>query len=316
MEDIIIHHRPSKKYNQKTQTQGSSRGDILSPFPVWRTCLRQICIIPKHSLNMHYEITQSEEGDEFLTGESALEFLIEILCGLRSPIVGETEVFGQFRKFIEQSQSEGFDLYRNGNKWLKFVIQEVKNLRAHHLIGIGVQSYGSLLRKHLKNIRSVVIYGSGHLAQEIAPWLSDKEIKIVCRNPEKNKPVFMEAIFAGKKQMITFSNLSFLSYDESRAFKSESYVVAAPLLDSELVQLIQSESPIFDQRGDDAKYSHQLTQYFNQAITLSAIFSELENQRLELEDRVKKVKNVISSKVNDFIFRSEFRPLGWDDLCA
>ena len=94
MSDIILVHRKS---NQEFK---SLAADTSSLALVWKTCLRQIVIFQNDNSDFNQELGLNDL-DEVHENEDALQFLIEILCGLHSPVFGETEVFGQFKKYIE-----------------------------------------------------------------------------------------------------------------------------------------------------------------------------------------------------------------------
>lgn len=60
---------------------------------------------------------------------------------------------------------------------------EVKKVRTEHIVGLGSQSYGSLLRRNTKDLDSATICGSGQLALEILPWLAHKKsVQIIAAN--------------------------------------------------------------------------------------------------------------------------------------
>ena len=81
MSDFRIIHRPFSKELGSESTL------------VWATCLRQIYFSDLHEdLNF-----KPQAGDEIYMGLEAETFLAEVLCGLKSPLIGETEVFGQFK---------------------------------------------------------------------------------------------------------------------------------------------------------------------------------------------------------------------------
>ena len=50
----------------------------------------------------HLKPTVISSADEVFTGQNAYVFLLEVVCGLKSPILGETEVHGQYREFLER----------------------------------------------------------------------------------------------------------------------------------------------------------------------------------------------------------------------
>ncbi len=215
MEDILLVHRKSNR----------NFAESLQEAAVWQTCLRKILFCTEAEITTYHDVLESD--DQILRGESALSLLLEILCGLHSPIIGETEVFGQFKNFVESRKQLQDTLFSDQQKWLNFIIAEVKKTRAEHLVGLGSQSYGSLLRRYSKDLETVTICGSGQLAQEILPWMAHKRsVQVICREPEKLQN------FAQK-----YNNLSVGTYSESYVH-GEALVIAAPLSDVRVLELM------------------------------------------------------------------------------
>src|SRR5262245_2537883 len=154
----------------------------------WQTCLR--CISFLHRSEQGPQISSGKHGLEIYRGREAYEFLLEVICGLHSPLVGENAVMGQFRKF---RTSGAFP----GTTWGKFLrdlttdlLVDARQVRHHHLQNLGSQSYGSLIRKHLKGQSSVAVLGAGSLAREILPWLT--EARVFYRNWQRAKDLQTE----------------------------------------------------------------------------------------------------------------------------
>jgi glutamyl-tRNA reductase len=299
MEDILLVHRKSSK-NFSTGWQAS---------PIWKTCLRQILFLNENEFGSFADELTSD--DHVLRGENAFSLLLEILCGLHSPIVGETEVFGQFKSFVDTRKAANDPLFADHQKWLSFVLTEVKRTRSEHLVGIGSQSYGSLLRRHTKNLSSVSLCGSGQLAQEIIPWLAHKEhVQALCRNPMK-----LEGIAA------KFNNLTVSSYDNSYVH-GEALIIAAPLSDERICDLLSRQDTrphyVYDLRGEENRLTEIARERFPHVtiITLSAFFAEIEATKKDTQSKIQKIKEMILEKALSFVQRTELRPLGWDDICA
>ena len=299
MEDILLVHR-------KTNGKFS---ESLQDASVWKTCLRKI-LFCRESEFMHFA-EAIENDDVIFRGEKALSFLLEILCGLHSPIVGETEVFGQFKSFVDERRQIGDTLFSEQQKWLQFVLAEVKKTRSEHLVGIGSQSYGSLLRRHTKDMESVTICGSGQLALEILPWLTHKKtVQILCREPSK-----LEAIAA------KYNNLIISKYSEAYVH-GEALVVAAPLEDAKILELMSRQETrpqfVFDLRGEQNQLSQLVTSQFPHvtAKDLQQFFNEIEETKKETQVKIQEVKTLLLERALAFTQRTELRPLGWDDLCA
>lgn len=304
MEDILLVHRKSNRnFSEELVQRLGNEGAI------WQTCLRKILFCTEETLNAHAELL--EEGDHVLRGEKALSLLLEILCGLHSPIVGETEVFGQFKTFVETRQKMQDILFGDHQKWLHFIMAEVKKTRAEHLVGIGSQSYGSLIRRHTKSLDSVTLCGSGQLAQEILPWVSHKKsLQVICRKPSKMQN------FAEK-----YSHLNISTYNNSY-IHGEALVIAAPLSDEQIMELMHKQETrpqaIFDLRGEQNELSSLLVDQFPQVslTSLHQFFAEIEETKKDTQDKLQTLKQVLLEKSMTFMQRLELRPHGWDDLCS
>lgn len=254
-----------------------------------------------------------DSQDQILRGEKAFSLLLEILCGLHSPILGETEVFGQFKAFVDTQKTQNNPLFGEHQKWLHFVLTEVKKTRAESLTGMGSQSYGSLLRRHTRDVQSVTICGSGQLAQEVLPWLAQKtqkRVQLVCRSPQKMTHL-----------LETHSELKISSYEQS-FIHGEALVIAAPISDELILQLVRRQEgrpqAIYDLRGEDNSLAQKMQEEFPhiEVTSLHQFFAEIEETKKETTFKVQTLKESLLDKALAFVQRTELRPLGWDDLCA
>lgn len=309
MEDLILIHR---KTNKNLQTDWSK----------FSTCLRQIVFCP-HKVEAisssdnyfdSFEKLNMDSNDEVLKGPTAMAFLIEVLCGLHSPIFGETEVLGQFKKFYEDEVQNCYGTLYQHQKLVQYIFQEVKRLRTQYLTNMGAHSYGSLLRKHLKESMNVTIFGSGQLAQEIAPWLYDhKKVQVLCRDLQKSYIQWQE--HANKVNLLTYHKVDFIG---------EICVIAAPLSDTEILSFFEKQFPqfdiveisqkikIYDLRGEE----NRLTHLWGNVVSLSELFSELQFLQIQNQELLETLKKLIQKNSLEYMLRSEFHPLGWDDLCG
>ncbi|RYZ70147.1 MAG: hypothetical protein EOP09_06555, partial [Proteobacteria bacterium] len=171
MDDISLLHRRG----------ANPLSGLDSQTLVWKTCLRQIAF-----LSSPHQDFALEETDEIFSGSAAFAFLLEIICGLHSPVVGETEVLGQFKNFAAGAIENESSMNPPLRQFLQALLLNAKVMRAEHLVGLGSQGYGSLVRKLSKSESSVTLMGSGQLVEEILPWLAkQKSLQVVCRNPHK-----------------------------------------------------------------------------------------------------------------------------------
>ena len=147
----------------------------------WKTCLRRISLLNQAERNSLAPAASTRS--EFYRGKDAYHFLLEVVCGLRSPLVGETAVMGQFKEFCSQAKFPT-------SSWGWFLRQvttdllvDAKRVRHRHLEGMGSQSYGGLVRQHLKNVPATSVLGAGQLAKEILLWLVGKtDVTVYSRN--------------------------------------------------------------------------------------------------------------------------------------
>lgn len=288
MDDISLLHRRGHK----------AFPDLAEQSLVWKTCLRQIAFIPEGG------DVPFEEGDELFVGKDAFAFLLEIICGLQSPIVGETEIFGQFKNFVNETLEKQNAMTLQLRGFFQSLIQTAKSMRAEYLVGLGSQGYGSLVRKLSKNDQAVTLLGSGQLVEEILPWLAkQKSLQVVCRQPEKAQR-FMEKYPALKI--------------DSLAGAEEVYsclVVAAPLKDEELLQWLKSHKvqKVLDLRGELEK--PELFKDY-QFIGLKDVFKNIEENKKDLSQRVVALKDLVQRRAQEYFERTLHRPYGWEDLCV
>lgn len=317
MSDLIILHRKTKENIHEIPVHNRIRAkleSVLLQSPLWKTCIRELYFIRAED----YEIISDASllsNEEWLVGEAALQRLLEILCGLESPVVGETEVFGQFKLFI---QNVGLK-----DHWVQFILAKVKSLRNQFLTNIGSHSYGSLLRKSSKGVGSFSVLGSGHLVEEMLPWITNasgtSSVGVANGVATNNVSIVPTEILARDtiKAQEKFPQVPVKSlYHDSANY--EALVIAAPVSDQMVLDLLRSSPKtrlVYDFRGEPTQLSSLLDDRFFYK-GLSQFFDdlkEIQNQTIQL---VQVVKREIKILVNEYHSRLEHRPMGWDDLCA
>ena len=88
LDDLVVLHHPAKA--------GEAFPALLNGLE-WQTCLRRIILFRKSEGRA---LTASlPDESEFYEGQAAYNFLLEVICGLRSPLLAETAVMGQFKEF-------------------------------------------------------------------------------------------------------------------------------------------------------------------------------------------------------------------------
>ncbi len=259
---------------------------------LWRTCLRQIQFLPPGAVS-----GAPVSSGEYYRGIEVHRYLVEICAGLHSPLLGETEVFGQFRDFRAAQAWP--------DQWLPLldaVEEDVKKIRRHHLLNLGSQSYGSLTRKHL-SAKPVVVLGGGRLAEEILPWLTGPVTQLV-RSPEKitAKPGV---------QVVSLADVAKLPKDAQ-------WIVAAPLANAELTKIWQTKSPslVLDFRGEESFSDLTVSDLAVRYLPLSQLFAELETVRSTLEVKREQAKAAVRDLSKRRESEVQHRPYGWEDAFA
>jgi glutamyl-tRNA reductase len=151
---------------------------------VLRTCQRTLVL----SFEGHPFVHQTLPAHEQLAAQEAYLYLLETICGLKSKLIGENEIVGQFKeayKIYTQSTLKDTRLL----VILEKLFKDAKDIRTQYLIGISQKTYASLTRKHLiqrARATEVVIIGSGQLAEDLINQFKKKAKVLICaRNDQK-----------------------------------------------------------------------------------------------------------------------------------
>ena len=299
LENLIVLHHPRK--------QGDTQPVAINELE-WQTCLRRIVLL--HKAESTPLISSLPQGAEIYEGQGAYNFLLEVICGLRSPLVAETAVMGQFKEFCATAR---FPM----NEWGAFLrrltsdlLVDAKRVRSRHLEGLGSQSYGGLVRQHLKGVPSVVVLGAGQLAGEILPWIVGKtDVSVCARNIERAKALTEEFEEIGVMQ--------FTAGEAIEETRETALVIAAPIkaIDVEIWMKTQATPfvKVIDLRGEAESDPIRSSL---PVIRLSEMFAALRNERPKLIARVGAARDEITKAAQRLIEQAQFRPFGWEDLCA
>ena len=279
----------------------------------WQTCLRRIQFlnrIENGALIDAAERNPLTTGIEIYRSREAYEFLLEVICGLNSPLICETAVMGQFREFCAHARFPNTSWGWFLRQLTSNVLVDAKRVRHDHLQGIGSQSYGSLVRQHVKGMPTVAVLGAGQLAREILPWLIGKtKARFFYRNWLHAKDLLHE---------YPEVHLDQYSVDDAGWEQKETgLVIAAPMKASEVESWVRRQSSTFskclDLRGEAAT---DPILFPIPVIKLSELFDALRLERQRLEGRVEAARAAIKQLVERQSLQAQFRPFGWDDLCA
>jgi glutamyl-tRNA reductase len=276
-----IVHRPIASAPSGKGTLGSA--SLVS----WRTCLREVTFFDPDVSGPAPGAPSSNIRP--LTGEAAYEFLLETICGLHSPMLGETQVLGQFRKFLAS-------LPPADASWLgpigRQLMSDARTIRERHLRGLGSRSYGSAVRRHLDGADTVALVGAGAFATELLPYLSDGR-----------------RVDQWTRQDIARAE------DRGASPVSAVVVVAAPVGNDAVSRITRCYARIvrvIDLRSADERQVIDAAS----VVTLDDVFASVEAAAADTPERVERARRDIRGMAAAFDERPQLRPFGWDDLCA
>ncbi len=266
-----------------------------APIPAgartWRTCLREVAFL------------RDEPGKApapAIVDGDAYALLLEIVSGLRSPLVGETEVQAQFKAFLASlDPSADGDVLRVGQR----LLADAKSIRRRHFQGLGTREYGPLVAARVTAGRRVVLVGTGALAAEIVEHLPRAQaIDRWGRTPQPD-----------------WHDYYLLETAVSRPACSRdpvTMVVAAPVPAADLRPLLTCYPrtvEIVDLRAADQRAPFAAGLH---VVTLDDIFRQVQPMPVAAARRIADARREIRSRGRAYRQREELRPFGWDDLCA
>jgi glutamyl-tRNA reductase len=149
-----------------------------------RTCQRTLVL----SFHSNPFLSTELPEHELVSGADAYLFLLETICGLKSKLIGENEIVGQFK--------EAYQIYAASTlkdtrvlMVLEKLFKDAKDIRTQFLIGISQKTYASLTRRHIiqkAKANHVVVVGSGSLAEDLINQFKKKaRVSICARNHER-----------------------------------------------------------------------------------------------------------------------------------
>lgn len=285
--------------------------ETRSSVVVWETCLRTVLLASVPS-----EVALSTELPRefsrpplFLAEEAAYGHLLEVVCGLRSPIAGETQVMGQFKEFLAS--------LGNGPlaSLLSDLLADAKAVRREWLGEITHGSYGSQSRRVLKPYRDVVVVGSGKLAREVAEWIaSESRVGVFCRRPESAARDFSaDAVLAA----IPVRPLGALAR-AGAVPEGAAIVVAAPISGADLRRALGESRAraafVLDLREESK--TDPLGADYPETLSLRRFFEGMERLSRETEEKLAGARAAAARLARVRADRVVYRPFGWEDVCA
>lgn len=274
---------------QSAPGQGATVGGV-----VWRTCLREIAFVEN--------VTVIPGAGAALQDEAAYIHILEVICGLDSPIIGETEVMSQFKAFVAALPADHATLRLICER----LLVDARVVRARHLTGLGSRSYGSAVRRHVRDFPRVALIGTGMLAQDILPFLQD-EGRIVDLWGRRES-IEWPAAGATYRQIAVAEGLELGG--------RTAMVVAAPIAAADIARLQQcylDVALLVDLRGE-ARLDPPPP--IASRVTLDDVFAEMQAATAATEHRAAAAREEIRRCAQAFVTRAKLNPSGWHDLCA
>ena len=267
----------------------------------WKTCMRTIYVgdsrlFDTGSFPFETSVYQLHIGFD------AYKVLLEIVSGLKSRLLGETEVLSQFKEVFKNENLPDSALGEYLRKLRDRLIEDSRKLRSEYLRNLGDQSYGGLAYRNLKGRKSVAMIGTGQLAEKMIPWVlkdARDSFVIVGRNREKLEEL-------GRKFNVPVKLLSEYVPEE------EAVVVAAPVSVQEIGKSLKAGSMVVDFREDP------LGDSFSEDIIFISFESMLQSLK-ENEERNNKLRaeleTVVESIVDDREAQLHHNNIyGWEDI--
>ncbi len=154
------------------------------------TCQRRIWIFLSELSSPSQLRGHAVEGvfeGQVLEDQAAYSLLLRILTGLESRIVGETDVFGQFKNAWNEFLAQNDSLAKKFAPTIRNLYEDVKEIRSKWLQNIGGNSYGTLVRKLFKEKGlqaedSILMVGAGLMAESVGPYFKDHELLVYNRS--------------------------------------------------------------------------------------------------------------------------------------
>jgi glutamyl-tRNA reductase len=275
--------------------------------PVWRTCLREVVFSddPDH-------VAQSGDGHKALLEGDAYRLLLEILCGLQSPMLGETQVMGQFKTFLASLQGEGAWLNRLGQR----LLTDAREIRTRHLQGLGSRSYGSAVRRYMSQIDHAVLIGTGKLAHEVLPFLGDAGRSV----DQWGRTTEASDVDVRSSEPDGHSKFAYRLLDSVDTFAGPTVptalIIAAPVPSAMIDRVASCYGGlvcVIDLRGE---LEAAPLRVHVPVITLHDLFAQMRATYGSAARHVEAARAEILSRSRRYELRDELRPFGWDDLCA
>lgn len=286
-------------------------GDIIQI----KTCQRNLLI--GYNILKFYKQEGSNDGlaSSYYEGEDAYQFLLEVISGLHSKLIGESEVVAQFKESYQSFKKQD---YKNPLilTTLENLFKDAKKIRTKNLNNIGQLSYAGITKKLILSngqTDNILVLGSGALAKSLIKVLSKKaNIYISARNSLKVNSIIK-----------SYPNIKAINWNQFPLYQKFSKIICT--IGSEQILLDQqfflkwhqdkiNQEHAFVDLGSPSSIDTPLG--LEENITrLDDIFEISKRLNTKKEDQIKKAKSAIKdlSRHRQLSYSIQF-PFGWEEL--
>ena len=232
-----------------------------------------------------------------LHDDEAYAHLLEVICGLDSPMIGETEVMHQFKVFAAGVPNEQ-QMFR---ELCHMLLTDARQVRAQYLVGLGSRTYGSAVRRLVRDCQRVAIVGTGMLASEVLPFVIDRHIVDVW----------------GRRDRFDAGTAAYRRFDTPLDAGEPSAIVVAAPVESRVIRALCTRYSrlqlLIDLRAEGVEDPPPPVA---PVVTLADVFSSVAETSRAVDTRVSAAREEIRRRARRFGTRAKLNPSGWHDLCA
>lgn len=197
IDNLYLYNYNIKSSSYHNQELNAFASDNLPHFKL-KTCQR-LMLVSYGTFPSKFKTSKVKPSQRHLAlhGADAYQYILEVLCGLQSNLLGENEIVSQFKTSLsDYALSPLKD--RQLSIILEKLLQDAKDIRTKYLSHIGQSTYASIAKKLIGVNRSneILIIGTGHLAQDLLQYLKKSYSVTMCaRNQSKLDQWQQTAVF-------------------------------------------------------------------------------------------------------------------------
>jgi glutamyl-tRNA reductase len=209
----------------------------------------------------------------------------------------------QFRLFVDALTPEHHGVQSLGRR----LLADARRVRAQHLGSLGSRSYGSAVRRQVRECDRVAVIGTGMLAREVLPFVADDRRLV---DVYGRQPAFDSAL-----PSLCYHPLDRIA--SSNTLEGHTALVIAAPVDAAVIarvgRLYESLACVIDLRGEtDVDPVPPIAP----VVSLADVFSEMQRAAQTADRRVAAANQEIAGFARAFATRAVLNPSGWHDLCA